>query len=303
MRSSLSRRSPPTSPSRRLRGGCKRIAAKVVMAAAAAGGAVALSACEEGALLVSGGGSDEVINGIGADDTVDGGAIRFNRFLVSFDEVLVARAGGTVGGELRGPIVIDARAPTPQQLGLMAVDSGSWEAVSVAVVPAATGLVGVDIDSTLLELMEGQGFSVYVEGVVEQDAVAKTFAWGFDTNTRFADCGDVEGNKGVFVGDSNDLLTFTVDGGRLFADRLAAGEGPGAVAGDIRVEAILAADDNDDDVIDRDELDGVDLRDVADDTYDVVNESDVLTLGDFVRAQTRDLIRIGGNGPCTSQKR
>jgi hypothetical protein len=255
--------------------------------------------CGAGDLAITTFGEDFIETAIPSEFFADGGSVAFSKFLVTFSEMTVNGADGKVGGEVAGPVVFDLHEAGPAEVAaLTGLEARRYEDISVAVGPATDATLGGNAASDDVEFMKAQGFSVFVEGTVSQNDVDKTFAWGFTTNTRYVDCELEDGSLGVVVppGGAGEWQ-LTIHGDHLFYDDLASED---AV---LRLSAIMAADSNDDDVIDIGELNAVDLTSLPADQYGVGGASDVLSLGDFVGALSRTLVHHTGEGECTAEKR
>ena len=260
---------------------------------------VVAAGCGAGELSITTYGEDFIEQGIPAADFADGGAVVFDTFLVSFADLAVDGADGAVGGAVSGPVVFDVHEAGPVEVARFTeLPARRYEDITVSVVPATTAAENGNADDEAFAAMTAAGQSVFVSGTMTHDGVDKTFAWGFDTATRYVDCELEDGSLGVIVpsGDVGEWQ-LTIHGDHLFYDDLASEE---AV---LRLQAIVAADENDDGAVDLAELDAVDLTALPADQYGTGGAGDVVTLGDFVTALTRTLVHHTGEGECTAQKR
>ena len=260
--------------------------------------AAATVGCGTGDLRITTSGGDFIEAGIPVELFADGGSVTFSSFLVTFSDVTVGGADGSVG-DVAGPVVFDVHQAGPIEVAtLTGLQPGPFEDISVAVSPATDDALAGNVDGADLDFMAAQAFSVYVEGAVSQNDVEKSFAWGFTTNTRIVDCAQEDGTPGVVVPTGGQgLWDLTIHGDHLFLDDLASEDAA------LRLSAVMLADSNDDDVIERGELDAVDLSALPGDQYGVGGASDVLSLGDFMAAQSRTLVHHTGEGECTAEKR
>jgi hypothetical protein len=278
---------------------CFPAAARFVATVTVVLGAVAAVGCGTGDLRITTSGGDFIEAGIPTEFFADGGSVTFSTFLVTFSDIAVSGADGTVGGAVAGPVVFDVHQAGPIEVAtLTGLQPGPFEDISVAVSPANDDALAGNVDGADLDFMAAQGFSVYVEGTASQDDVEKSFAWGFSTNTRIVDCALEDGTPGVVVpAGGQGLWDLTIHGDHLFLDDLVSEDAA------LRLSAIMLADSNADDVIERGELDAVDLSELPTDQYGVGGASDVLSLGDYMAAQSRTLVHHTGEGECTAEKR
>lgn len=252
--------------------------------------------CQSGSLDVLLSASATAKNGLAAEDTEDGVVIRLEKLLVTLADVELtstARPGARFGGDAVYS-VLAAAAPVGTLVGL---DAGPYDRFQFAVSPATESTVAEPRLADDLALMQALGASIYVEGTIALEGTQKRFAWGFDANTRYVNCADATGTPGLTLSGNDDLTTIVVAAEQLFGSDLTA---PGTA---FRGAVLMAADDNGDDTIDRDELEGIELRTLDDGLYEVGAATDVVTLGDFVRAQSRSLPRLTETGSCAAEKR
>lgn len=258
--------------------------------------AAALSSCASGSLEVTTWGEDFIEAGIPADSFADSGAVTFTRFLVTFGDVVVAGGDGAAGGTVAGPLVFDLQQPGPHAVATLSdLAARRYEDIEVSVVPTTSKAAAGNVDDDELALMVDGGHSVYVEGDITLDGVAKNFAWGFDTATRFTNCELEDGSLGVIVPDgSAGEWQLTVHGDHLFYDDLASED---AV---LRATAMVQADANDDGAVTREELAAVDLTTLPADQYGTGGAANVFTLDAFIADLTRTLVHHTGEGHCTA---
>lgn len=254
-----------------------------------------LGACG-GGLEITARGSDAVVAGLPAEAFVDGAAVTFSTFVVAFDDVSVADRGGDPAAFVGEPFVLDVHAPGPHRIARVEVEAGARERVSAVIAPAVTGIGAGNVDAATVDLMASQGFSVLVAGAIALADTTTTFSWGFSPNTRYVDCVDDAGTRGVVVPEGLGVtLDFVVRGEGLFGASLAAD------AAALQAAPLVAADDNADGVLDLAELAAVDLEDL--DGYDTAGRRDVVTLADFVAARAGAILGVGEDGACTAERR
>jgi hypothetical protein len=249
-----------------------------------------------GTLTLTTWGEDYIEQGIPATEVEEGAAINFSKFLIALSELRVADASGAVGGELGEQRVFDLVPPGPHQLArFTAIGAQRWDRLGARIAPAS-GAVAGNASAADVTLMNQRGLSIYLEGSIQPATGAPlSFAWGFDTATRYEDCEDAEGKLGVVVPTGGSATAqLTMHGDHFFYDSL---------QGDakLRVEALLAADTDADRALTLTELAAVDLTTLPLDQYDTAGDGSVKTLADFVRALSRTLVHFQGEGHCTSR--
>lgn len=231
----------------------------------------------------------------------DGADLHVEQLLVSFGELDVGDADKVING----PVVVEVSSEDAVVVATVEGLGVARAPVSAAVVPAGEGaatVVGAGaVSDEDLGFMQDNGFSVFIKGDAVVDGAAESFAWGFSKNSRYVDCDDGTGEPGVAV--TEGAITewqLTLHPERLFADSLAAPKDA-----DLRFAPIAAADDNDDGAIDVDELNDLDVEAVAASSGAPYDDggADVVTLFDFLGAQSRNLIGSNGTGACTVEKR
>jgi hypothetical protein len=261
--------------------------------------------CDTGALQIQTAG-DTFIEGGPADAAfVDGGGVVVSKFLVVITDAVIQGDLGDAGG-LAAPVVIDIHQAGPHEIFLQeGVAAGAYPKASVSVGPADDSAIPANASVDDTAIMADQAFSVLIEGQIrsqpgeQNEQVEKTFSWGLRSNTRYVDCTLTTGEPGVEVPSGAGVI-WTVGwvGARLFSDDLSPTE-----AGQLRVQSIIDADRNDDGVVDTDELVAVDLEDVPAGLYNTRGASTVVTLFDFIEAQSGTMVRHSDGGPCTPERR
>ncbi len=261
--------------------------------AAVAVAVVTGTGCDAGAIKVTTTGQDVAI-GLAADRFDDGVSVTFSRFAVVVSSLNVEGAG-----DLAQSAVFDVAQEGPHEIVTFSgLAAGAYDDVEVIVGPAADATVAGNVDADTVAAMADNELSVLVEGSIAIDNVDTTFSWGFDANTRYVGCTDVDGQEGVVVPDGKGVIwDITVHGDRVFQSDLSASSSP------LRAASIVAADRNDDGAVDIDELGSVDLQDLDDGLYVTGRAAGVVTLADFVRAQTARMVFHTGDGPCTPEQR
>lgn len=244
--------------------------------------------------VVAGCGGGGVAVTVGADGVVEGvtavdGSAAFDRFFVSVADVAVG------DNAVVGPVVVDASAATLADPVVVSTFSGlaaGRQAVSTTVVPAA-GAASANAADDVVALMADNGFSLFVSGTLTAGEATKRFAWGFSTNTRYVDC-DVD----VVVADgATTEWQLTLRPEELLRTSLVDEAAPVAVA------AVVAADENDDGAVDVDEAAGVAVDDLDNDGAYDGGGADVVTLFDFVRERSRQVLFMNADGRCIAERR
>lgn len=224
----------------------------------------------------------------------DGSNVVFDTFAVVVDRAAVADV------DVAGPAVVDVSGGAdPVEVGVIkGLDAGRTDVVAAVAPIGDRVVVGGNAGSAVGDAMKSAGFSVFVAGSAVVDGVNKTFSWGFTTNTRYVDCHDVDGEAGITVtAGAQTEWQLTFHGDHLFLPTL----DDESEAQQLRFAPLAAADDNGDNAIDVDELQGVEIGDVE--GYDASADPSVVTLYDFLQAQSRTLLHINGDGECAFEKR
>lgn len=245
-------------------------------------------------------GEDFIEQGIPATEFVDGWALHYDKFLVTFAGITVADAKGTTAATLTDARLVDnTKAGRKDLVTFDGVDAQAWDRVSYEIRPAAADALLIGATEDDRTLMSDGGFSLYVAGSATKGAVTKTFHWGFTTATRYHDCtqpaesgAPIEGVV-VTVG-GTDVSELTTHGDHLYYDRLKASP-DSSIQTSLRFDEKAAADANGDGEITLAELDAAPI-DVT--TYDP-SGFDAPTLGAFMKALARTVGHFRGEGECT----
>lgn len=234
---------------------------------------------------------------------VDGWTLRYEKFLVNFQNILVADLSRAIAVEFPGSKLFDNHARGVKPIvEFSGVPAGAWERVSYEIAPVSSSTEpSPEVDSADLALMQAGGFSLYVAGAARKGELEKHFAWGFTLGTSYHECHtelDGRDEEGLVVKNHGALeAQLTTHGDHLYYDRLQASANP-AAATSLRFDGIAAADTNADGEITLEELDAR-LLDVT-----LYNPSgfDAATMGDFVRSLSRTIGHFRGEGECTVSK-
>lgn len=235
---------------------------------------------------------DAIIEGLSAD----GWDITIDEFVVVLGDVSVAGPDGASGG-YNGSFVFDLANPpegSDHLLGTMALVEGTYETLDYHVGPNAdaTAVSIGDYTSATeaqVELMADEAYSIYVAGSASRAGESVSFAWGFGSDTTYANC-DV---GGPIDGSSSVATSLTLRGARLFWNRL------GSEDASRTFDAIAAADTDMDGAVTMAELTAVDIS--AGGVYDVGDATEITSLWGFLEAQSRTIGFVSGDVTCEPQ--
>jgi hypothetical protein len=230
----------------------------------------------------------------------DGWSVQYSKFLVAIGGIRIADEADAVGAQMSTSRLFDHVAPGTKKVAEFGdLEAKAWTKVSYEIRPAqADTELGDGAAMEDLTMMRMAGYSVYVEGAAMKGAEKKTFAWGFSTATRYADCeGDKDGKitRGVLVTNGGtDTVELTIHGDHFFYDDLQSPEAS------VRFNAIAAADADMNGEVTLAELSMRKLVDLdpAEGAYGTGAAGDVNDLGAFVTALSRTLGHFRGEGEC-----
>ena len=231
---------------------------------------------------------------------VDGWTLSYDKFLVNFQNIIVADSGGDIGASLTSSTLFDNTQPGVKTIvEFDAVPAKAWDRVSYEITPVtASSALAEGVPPSDQELMLAGGYSLYVSATATKGDLQKTFAWGFAIGTRYDECHSEQDGRdepGVVVTNNGHLeAQLTTHGDHLFYDRLEASPDP-AIATSLRFDALAAADEDDDGDITLAELEArfLDVR-----LYDPSGLGAV-NYGDFVTSLARTVGHFRGEGECT----
>ncbi|HVY31926.1 MAG TPA: hypothetical protein VHB79_35570 [Polyangiaceae bacterium] len=255
---------------------------------------------------------DGIPAGDGTSGFVDGWSLKYDKFLVNFHNIQVADSSGHVVASMDKPRFVDNTKSGEKDLVTFAdLDAQAYTQVSYEIKTAeADEQVVGDADPADLQMMVDQGLSVYVEGTAEKPdskdeskTIAKTFHWGFKTQTSYHDCHSAEENgvstEGVVVtNNQTDTSQLTTHGDHLYYDSLQSGDNAKPTL--IRFDEKAAADDAGD-------ADGdITLAELCGANIDpsIYNTSGLpgATIGDFVISLARTIGHFRHEGECTIER-
>jgi hypothetical protein len=230
---------------------------------------------------------------------VDGWTVVYEKFLVNLGGITIAD-GAEVGAKMTSFILFDQTSPGVKPITTFeGLKAKAWPDVSYEIrrVTAESEL-GPDVSEADRDMMEENGYSVYLEGFATKGDVTKRFAWGFDKPTRYGACRAEENGverEGLVVKNNAEIdVELTIHGDHPFYDRLQESPNP-AVETSLRFDALAEADADDDGEITLEELDQA-LLDVT--RYDP-SPFEVTTLGEFVGELVRTVGHFRGEGECS----
>jgi hypothetical protein len=231
---------------------------------------------------------------------VDGWTVRYDKFLVSFQNIVVADARGDRAATMQASKLFDNTLPGVKPVVAFAdIPAKAWDRVSYEIAPVTedTELAAGVPESDKASMLDG-GYSLYVSATASKGNVQKRFAWGFAIATRYNECHSEQDGRdeaGVVVTNNARLeAELTTHGDHLFYDRLQASPDP-AVQTSLRFETLAAADGDGDGEVTLEELDQkpLDVR-----LYDPSGLG-AATQGAFVTSLARTVGHFRGEGECT----
>jgi hypothetical protein len=282
-----------------------RLARALVLTTLACGSSDPAGSGGEGSLSFTTWGESFIENEIPPDPGdgsgfVDGWTVSYDKFLVNFQNILVANTRGDRAANMPGSMLFDNERPGVKSIiSFDAVPAQAWDRISYEIAPV--------IDSTVLAegvteedkaLMIAGGYSLYVSATATKGSAQKHFSWGFAIGTRYDECQSEQGGteqSGVVVTNNGSVVVeLTTHGDHLYYDRLQASPDP-AVPTSLRFDALAAADADDDGELSLDELSAAPL-DVR--LYDPSGLGAV-NYGQFVTSLARTVGHFRGEGECT----
>ncbi len=242
--------------------------------------ATACAAEGEGTLETRIYGEAFVEEGIPADAFVDGWAVTFSSMLVAVDGV------SADGVEDPGVYVFELTEPSGGEghaVGTLVVPEGPQQ-LDYRIAPGGGESLGNAPDPDAA-MMEGMGYSVFVAGTATRLSETISFAWGFDTDTAYADCEVVAD----VPADGRATTVMTIHADHFFYDDLESPEP------NVAFDLVAAADADMDGTVTADELRAQDIS--AEARYQVGSRP-IDNLWDFIAAQSQTLGHIDGEGHC-----
>jgi hypothetical protein len=234
---------------------------------------------------------------------VDGWTLSYDKFLVNFQNIVVADATGDMAASMQSSTLFDNTLPGVKTIvEFDNIPAKAWDQVSYEIAPVteSSQLAG-GVPEADKALMLAGGYSLYVSATATRGEVEKHFAWGFAIGTRYEECHSEQDGRdeaGVVVTNNGRLeAQLTTHGDHLFYDRLQASPDP-AVPTSLRFDALAGADADGDGEITLAELEATPL-DVR--LYDPSGLGAV-NYGAFVTALARTVGHFRGEGECTVRR-
>jgi hypothetical protein len=231
---------------------------------------------------------------------VDGWTVSYDKFLVNFQNIVVADSAGDRAAIMQSSTLFDNTLPGVKTIiEFDDVPAKAWGRVSYEIAPVtASTELSRGVPEADKALMLAGGYSLYASGTATKAGVEKRFAWGFAVGTRYNECQSEQDGReeaGVVVTNNGRLeAQLTTHGDHLFYDRLQASADP-ARATSLRFDALAEADADGDGEVTLAELEArpLDVR-----LYDPSGLGAV-NFGAFVTSLARTVGHFRGEGECT----
>jgi hypothetical protein len=231
---------------------------------------------------------------------VDGWTVSYDKFLVNFQNIIVADARGDMAASMQGSVLFDNTLPGVKTIiEFEEIPAKAWDRISYEIAPVTASTDLADgVSEADKALMLAGGYSLYVSAAASRGDVQKRFAWGFAIGTRYEECRSAQDGRdeaGVVVTNNGRLeAQLTTHGDHLFYDRLQTSSDP-AIQTSLRFDTLAAADTNADGEVTLAELEAkpLDVR-----LYDPSGLGAV-NFGAFVTSLARTVGHFRGEGECT----
>jgi hypothetical protein len=251
-----------------------------------------------------------------ADENIkDGWTVTYSKFLVNigdFEATQTANANNHLHNHEYRVLNVQALPATGYVFSTFEdVDAvNTWDRVSYALDRAtSTSIKDATVTQADYDLMVTNGYSIYVEGNISNPAgmscprgancAARTtvnFRWGFDTGTRFSECGPEEGVLGFTVpSGGTTAIKPTLHGDHWWFTSYAHD------VADRRAQWLANSDLNSDGEVTLQELDMIVASDVFDTQFYNLSGAPagaINTALDFAKTATRTLGHFQGDGEC-----
>lgn len=230
---------------------------------------------------------------------VDGWSLKYQKFLVNFQNIRVADAKGNEAAVMAGSMLFDNHEQGVKSIVTFeGVPAKAWSSVSYEIAPVREETeLSASVSKEDRQLMLDGGYSLYVEATASKDDVSKHFAWGFSSGTRYQECHAEQDGRdvyGVIVTNNDELeVQLTTHGDHLYYDRLQASPDP-AIVTSLRFDTLAAADGNEDGELTLEELDAAPLNVRLYDPSGLKAASQ----GAFVASLARTVGHFRGEGEC-----
>lgn len=230
---------------------------------------------------------------------VDGWTVKYEKFLVNFQNIVVADAQGNQAAALEGSMLFDNHKKDVKTIiEFDDIEAKAWEDVSYEIAPVTKKTeLSESVSADDKQLMLDGGYSLYVEATATKEDVSKHFAWGFAIGTHYQDChSEQEGREeyGVIVTNNSQLeVQLTTHGDHLYYDRLQASPDP-AIVTSLRFDTLAEADKDEDGELTLEELNAAALN------VRIYDPSGLkaATQGAFLTSLARTVGHFRGEGEC-----
>jgi hypothetical protein len=254
----------------------------------------------EGTLVFTTWGEEYIEHEIPEAEFADGWSVEYEKFLVNFQNIVVAGGEDVAARGLSHSLLFDNHVRGVKSVvDFDGVAAKAYANVSYAIAPVSESTaLAPGVTENDKQLMLDRGYSIYVEGKASKGDLTKRFAWGFAIGTRYQDCHSQQDGRdeaGVVVTNRGELeVQLTTHGDHLFYDRLQASTNPSLETA-LRFDALAEADDDDDGEVTMAELNA---RPLNVRLYDP-SGLEAATQGAFVTALARTVGHFRGEGECT----
>jgi hypothetical protein len=241
--------------------------------------------------------------GMGDEDILDGWSVTYDRFLVTIGNPRASRSDATERLSSPDVYVLDLK-KVPAGGYIVAnfddVSATRWDRFGFDLPNAKAGAKALAPTSDAdLALLVDNGFSLYIEGNIDNGTTKKTFRWGLPAGTAYDDCATEDETPGFAVPAGGTVAVKpTIHGDHWFLNNITAG----AEVTVRYAQYIADADIDKDGETTLDELKQTKAVDVFPaDKYSLAG-APIETAYDYVLAQARTLGDYQGDGECPTRK-
>jgi hypothetical protein len=166
--------------------------------------------------------------GTGEEDIQDGWTVTYGRFLVTIGNFRASRSDATETLSSPDIYVLDLKSAPAGGYVIAELDDVSavrWDRFGFDLPNAkASAKVLAPTSESDRALLVENGWSIYFEGKIEKEGVAKTFKWGLPAGTSFDDCATEDGAPGFAVPSGGAVqVKPTIHGDHWFFSNITAG--------------------------------------------------------------------------------